>query len=69
MLVSREMTNSVIVKDPICGMDIDTANSPLQTAYKGQTYHFCQAECKQKFLNNPKEFVTKPAAQAKSWPR
>ena len=50
-------------------MDIDTANSRLQTAYKGQTYHFCQSECKQKFLLAPKEFSTKAVAQAKTWPR
>jgi YHS domain-containing protein len=50
-------------------MDIDTANSPLQTAYKGQTYHFCQMECKKKFLLSPKEFVTKPTPPAKTWPR
>lgn len=42
--------------DPICGMDNathlkDTAN------YKGKTYGFCNTMCKEKFLENPEEYV------------
>ena len=42
--------------DPICGMDNathlkDTAN------YKGKTYGFCNTMCKEKFLENPTQYV------------
>jgi YHS domain-containing protein len=46
-----------MVKDPVCGMEIDSSQAAAQSQYQGQTYYFCSVECKQKFDANPKEFL------------
>ena len=30
-----------LVKDPVCGMDVDPSTSKLTFAYDGQTFYFC----------------------------
>lgn len=34
------------VKDPVCGMSVDTERAPAQGTYDGQTVYFCAASCK-----------------------
>ena len=46
-------------KDPVCGMDVDASADTVQFDYKGQTYHFCGPDCKDKFAKNPKQYVNK----------
>ncbi|RLZ12285.1 YHS domain-containing protein [Faecalibacter macacae] len=42
--------------DPICGMT--TADHLKDTAdYKGKTYGFCNTMCKEKFLENPEQYI------------
>lgn len=42
--------------DPICGMT--TADYLKDTAdYKGKTYGFCNTMCKEKFLENPEQYI------------
>jgi Cu+-exporting ATPase len=48
-----------MVKDPVCGMEIDSSQAAAQSQYQGQTYYFCSVECKQKFDANPREFLKK----------
>jgi Cu+-exporting ATPase len=45
------------VTDPVCGMQIDSSQAAAQSQYQGKTYHFCSTECKQKFEQNPKQYV------------
>jgi len=48
-----EVVNEI---DPICGME--TATHLKDTAdYKGKTYGFCSTMCKEKFLENPTQYV------------
>ena len=37
------------VKDPVCGMEIDTKDAAGTTEYQGQTYYFCSPNCKNAF--------------------
>lgn len=46
-----------MVKDPVCGMEIDSGQAAAQSQYEGQTYYFCSVECKQQFDANPREFL------------
>jgi Cu+-exporting ATPase len=62
------MKNATAVKDLVCGMDVDTATAAGRTEYKGQTYFFCGAKCKEKFDLNPAQYVGKPAGTPKSGP-
>ena len=40
---------SRIVKDPICGKDVDTLRARAVGIFGGVTYYFCSADCKSKF--------------------
>jgi Cu+-exporting ATPase len=60
------------VVDPVCGMQVDPAESAGSFEYKGATYHFCGLRCLDKFKNDPDSFLTraapKPAAAKSSVP-
>ncbi|MEK7616220.1 MAG: YHS domain-containing protein [Patescibacteria group bacterium] len=43
--------------DPVCGMEIDPAEAKHASDYKGETYYFCSASCKEHFDNNPEKYV------------
>ena len=55
--------NSSIVKDPVCGMDVDTKTSKRKFNYKNNDYYFCSDSCLKKFSLNPENYVEgkKPA--------
>ncbi|MEO8779527.1 MAG: heavy metal translocating P-type ATPase [Rhodanobacter sp.] len=49
--------------DPVCGMKVDPQAAKHQADYAGQTYYFCGARCREKFVADPHAFVhDKPAA-------
>ncbi len=54
------MKNATIVKDPVCGMDVEAATAAGRTDYKGETYYFCGAKCKEKFDLEPQQYLGKP---------
>ena len=60
------MKNAAIVKDLVCGMDVDPATAAGRTEYKGQTYYFCGSRCKEKFELTPEEFLGKSAGTPKT---
>ena len=51
-----------MVKDPVCGMEIDSSQAAAQTIYEGQAYYFCSEDCRRTFEENPKEFVQQGTA-------
>jgi YHS domain-containing protein len=48
---------ATIEKDPVCGMDVDTATSTLSTEYEGKTYWFCGKGCLLEFKDDPERFL------------
>ena len=44
---------TMMVTDPVCGMEIDPSSAAASEEYEGQTYHFCSKSCHEKFLANP----------------
>lgn len=46
-----------MVKDLVCGMDVDEKTAKWKSEYKGKTYYFCASGCKQKFDKNPEKYV------------
>ena len=60
------MKNAAIVKDLVCGMNVDPATAAGRTEYKGQTYYFCGSRCKEKFELTPEEFLGKSAGTPKT---
>jgi uncharacterized membrane protein YraQ (UPF0718 family)/YHS domain-containing protein len=43
--------------DPVCGMQVQTANAPARTRYKGRTYYFCADRCRERFEADPARFA------------
>ena len=60
------MTTTTAVKDPVCGMDVETETAAGRSDYKGETYYFCGSNCKEKFDLNPDQYLGKSAGTATS---
>src|SRR3954467_391296 len=54
---------SRMVKDPICGKDVDTLRARAVGIFGGVTYYFCSAECKAKYVD-PRQQPTGDRRQA-----
>jgi Cu+-exporting ATPase len=52
------------VRDPVCGMTVDTATSRHRFDHRGETFHFCSAGCKTKFATTPEQYLNKTAPKA-----
>lgn len=46
-----------MVKDLVCGMDIDPKTAAGKSDYKGQTYYFCSVGCKKAFDKEPEKYI------------
>lgn len=58
--IRREMHASlkeVIMKDPVCGMDVNEHTSQWISTYEGRTYAFCSAGCKESFDKTPGKYL------------
>jgi Cu+-exporting ATPase len=60
------MKSTTVVKDPVCGMDIEAATAAGRTEHKGQMYYFCGSKCKEQFDLTPEQYVGKSAGTPKS---
>jgi Cu+-exporting ATPase len=50
-----------MVKDPVCGMDVDPHTAKFRADHAGRTYYFCAAGCRTKFVADPKKYLDKDA--------
>jgi Cu+-exporting ATPase len=48
--------------DPICGMTVTKATAQHIAEYNGQTYYFCSAGCRTRFLADPTAYAAKGSA-------
>jgi len=48
-----------MVKDPVCGMNVDEKTATLKSEHMGKTYYFCNQSCKEVFEKNPQRFADK----------
>lgn len=42
-----------MMKDPICGMDVDEKTTEFTSTYQDSSYAFCSLSCKTTFEKNP----------------
>lgn len=52
-----------MVKDPVCGMNVDEKTANFKSLYMGKTYYFCNESCKTVFEKNPQKFTDDHGAQ------
>jgi Cu+-exporting ATPase len=55
--MSNDMTMDSLVKDPVCGMDVDPAATAHHHEHAGETYHFCSPDCAGKFAGDPEFYL------------
>lgn len=46
-----------MVKDAVCGMEVDEKKAKNKKIYKGKTYYFCSPTCQWAFEKNPEQFI------------
>lgn len=46
-----------LVKDVVCGMEVDPESAAASSEYQGATYHFCSSGCKQAFDAEPQKYL------------
>jgi Cu+-exporting ATPase len=44
------------VKDPVCGMEIDSEKAFAKREHMGQTFYFCSQDCVNKFDADPHKY-------------
>ena len=53
-----------LVKDVVCGMEIDPETSAGSSEHQGTMYYFCSVGCKQEFDAEPQKFLGGGAPEA-----
>src|ERR1700731_4338224 len=48
---------ATLVKDPVCGMNVDSATAKLRLEHAGETYYFCCGQCAEKFNVDPEKYL------------
>ena len=55
---SHEATpDEVIIRDPICGMEVSPSSGKPEFEYLGRRYHFCCEGCRNKFEASPEDYI------------
>ena len=49
--------------DPVCGMTVDPHTAKHRADYRGQTYYFCAASCRAKFVSDPRKYLGERAPE------
>jgi YHS domain-containing protein len=46
-----------MVKDPVCGMDVEETKAAATSDHEGTTYYFCAQACKKAFDKDPDKYL------------
>jgi Cu+-exporting ATPase len=46
-----------MVKDPVCGMEVDPQQAAARMEYQGATYVFCSQDCHERFMADPERYA------------
>lgn len=57
---SHSRLSTAAVKDVVCGMDVEPAQTPHHANHNGHEFHFCSAGCKTKFEADPERYLAPP---------
>lgn len=55
--------NAVVALDPVCRMKVERALAAGTETFRGRTYFFCSASCKQTFRADPTHYADAPRAE------
>ena len=60
--VSNSQYGGIMTNDPVCGMRVNEEATEFHTLFAGKKYHFCSAECREEFEDQPADYVEPTAA-------
>ncbi|HZP26023.1 MAG TPA: YHS domain-containing protein [Dehalococcoidia bacterium] len=46
-----------MVRDPVCGVEMDRESAPASSEHEGTIYYFCSEACKEEFDADPNAFI------------
>ncbi|MCX7974490.1 MAG: YHS domain-containing protein [Candidatus Aminicenantes bacterium] len=55
-----------LVKDVVCGMQVDIHETKFTSNYKGKVYYFCSERCKKAFDEDPEKYIEGQLSQVKA---
>ncbi len=55
---------TTLVRDPVCGMNVDPNHAAGSYSHNGEVYHFCGIGCLQKFKADPDKYLAAAAPKA-----
>ena len=61
--VSSRTSSPDVVKDPVCGMDVDPHVTEHKATHSGRPYYFCSAGCEKKFVADPEKYFRPSKAE------
>ncbi len=65
--MTDDLTKSAtLVKDPVCGMNVDPARAKHRFDSAGKSYYFCSGHCAEKFKADPEKYLAQAARPASS---
>jgi Cu+-exporting ATPase len=56
--------HGTVVRDPVCGMNVDTRDAKFLYELGGTSYYFCSAGCLDKFKADPDRYLNPPESAA-----
>ncbi|HWY53693.1 MAG TPA: heavy metal translocating P-type ATPase [Terriglobales bacterium] len=59
--------SATLVKDPVCGMNVDSDTAKHRFERAGKSYYFCCSQCAEKFKADPEKYLaqaTRPASSS-----
>ncbi len=56
-LIKKLFSQEGKVKDPVCGMSVDTKTASHHSVYQNNHYYFCSPSCREQFDKNPSQFA------------
>lgn len=55
--MSGDEVNTLMAKDPVCGMQVDPRTARGQAEHRGKTYYFCNSNCEKRFREAPAQYT------------
>lgn len=46
-----------MMRDPVCGLEVDPSEAPAKETFEGRTYFFCTENCRRKFVEAPERYI------------
>ncbi len=67
--LNLEGLQSMLPKDPVCGMTVEIDKAAGLSVHRGTTYYFCAPGCQAEFDRNPAKYASEGAPAAGGPPR